>query len=198
MRKGYDPKEPMSLEERIFRQARTEDLFDDGVQTAPTLDEMVILNTSPNTRRRYSRSVRLRQQITRAGNLRTHSIKSDSWASTVLLTCSGMCTYAFGSQSLEGSGHINGVFDPIVDKTVNLVDSEMTVVKGLTEDLVRVIMIGVRTGSNVLQATGTLPDPSSWTDHLHAPRHDLLRLPQAQRPDPHEKCVWSSGPVTSS
>ena len=31
MRKGYDPKEPMSLEERSFRQAHTEDLFDDGV-----------------------------------------------------------------------------------------------------------------------------------------------------------------------
>ncbi|KAF5670395.1 hypothetical protein FDENT_11261 [Fusarium denticulatum] len=140
MRKSCDPKEPMSLEERIFRQARIEDLFDDGVQTAPTLHEMVILNTSPNTRRSH--------------------------------------------RSLEDSGYANGVFDPTVDKDVNLMDSEMTVVKELTEGLVTVTMVGVRTGSNVLQATGTLPDPSSWTDHLHAPRHDQLRLPQAERPDP--------------
>ncbi|PNP84716.1 hypothetical protein FNYG_01810 [Fusarium nygamai] len=131
MRKSYDPKGPMSLEERIFRQARTEDQFDDGVQTAPTLGD------SPNTRRRYSRSVRLRQQITRAGNLRTHSIKSDNWASIALLTCSSMCTYAFGRQSLEDSGHINGAFDPIVDKAVNLVDSE-NVVKEASEHHVTV------------------------------------------------------------
>ncbi|KAH7211723.1 hypothetical protein DER44DRAFT_860127 [Fusarium oxysporum] len=80
--------------------------------------------------------------FTRNGNLRTHLIKFDSWARTALLSCSCLCTHALDDQSLEDSGYVNGVFNPIVDKIVNLVDSEMTVVKELTEDHVRVIVAG--------------------------------------------------------
>lgn len=45
-----------------------------------------------------------------------------------------MCAYTLGRQSLEDSGHINGVFDPTVGKAVNLIDSEMTVVREPIED----------------------------------------------------------------
>ncbi|KLP21877.1 uncharacterized protein LW94_8253 [Fusarium fujikuroi] len=189
MSKSYEPngpKEPLDLEGRIFRHAQTENQFDDGVQTAPTLDGMVTLNTSPNTRRRYSMSVKIAAtDHTRRQFANTyHQVPHVGWASTVLLTCSGMCRYALGRQSHEDSGHINGVFDPTVDKAVNLIDSEMTVARELTEDFVTVIVAGVGTGSNILQATGTVPDPSSSTDHLHAARHDPLILPRAERPAP--------------
>ncbi|SCO18841.1 uncharacterized protein FFNC_07545 [Fusarium fujikuroi] len=141
MSKSYEPngpKEPLDLEGRIFRHAQTENQFDDGVQTAPTLDGMVTLNTSPNTRRRYSMSVKIAAtDHTRRQFANTyHQVPHVGWASTVLLTCSGMCRYALGRQSHEDSGHINGVFDPTVDKAVNLIDSEMTVARELTEDFV--------------------------------------------------------------
>ncbi|KAF4440155.1 hypothetical protein FACUT_3678 [Fusarium acutatum] len=170
MSKSYDLKEPMSPEERISRQARTEDQFDGGLQTAPTLDEMATLNTSPNTRRRYSMSVMIaatdhaRRQFANA----YHQVRQLSEHSLAHLLC----------------GYINGVFDPTVDKVVNLIDSEMTVAKELTEDHVTVIVVGVGTGSNALHTIGTLPGPPSWTDHIHAPRDDPLRRSQAQRPDP--------------
>ncbi|SCV37364.1 uncharacterized protein FFB14_06574 [Fusarium fujikuroi] len=70
-----------------------------------------------------------------------HQVPHVGWASAALLTCSGMCRYALGRQSHEDSGHINGVFDPTVDKAVNLIDSEMTVARELTEDFVTGIAI---------------------------------------------------------
>ncbi|CVL09571.1 uncharacterized protein FPRN_11306 [Fusarium proliferatum] len=107
MSKSYDPKatRDFALEESYLREARIEGQSDGGVST-----------------------------ITRAGYSRTHIVKSDSWASKALPTCSGMCAYTLGRQSLEDSGHINGVFDPTVGKAVNLIDSEMTVVREPIED----------------------------------------------------------------
>ncbi|KAJ0154277.1 Disulfide-bond oxidoreductase YghU [Fusarium oxysporum f. sp. albedinis] len=81
----------------------------------------------------------------------SHLIKFDSWARTALLSCSCLCTHALGDQSLEDSSYVNGVFNRIVDKIVSLVDSEMTVVKQLTEDHVRVIVAG-----EFLRPSGTL------------------------------------------
>ncbi|KAF5705607.1 hypothetical protein FMUND_12047 [Fusarium mundagurra] len=147
MSKSYESKEPrdFALGESYYGQARIEGQSDGGVSTVPTVDEMVTLNTSPNTRRRYSMSVKIAatDHTLRQFANTYHQVPQLGEHSFAHLLC----------------GHINGVFDPTVDKAVNLIDSEMTIVEEQTEDLVTAIMVGVGTGSNVLQATGTLPDP---------------------------------------
>lgn len=55
-----------------------------------------------------------------------------------------MSTYALGRQFLKDSGHINGVFGPIFGKVVNLIDSEMTVVRELIEDHLTVSSLQAR------------------------------------------------------